>query len=319
MSRITQPGLARQGTLPGMTIASPLSPPRAVLTANLICALSMLIWAAGLAAGDILIPHIPPLPLAALRAGTAALVLLPVWWLVEGTAPFRSARWDRALVVGGIGIGIGALLLVYAQSKTDAVTVAVISAATPVVGIALECLLDGRRMTMRMVAGLGLSVAGGILALDWSRGGLSLGLGAAAAFGAVLAFTWASRATVTAFPGMTALGRTTVTITGGAVVAVLAAGLGVIFDAPATDWAALGWPEMGALLLFGIGSLAVSQTLWIMGVGRLGIGLASLHMNTASFYVMLIVFLAGGLWDWQRAFGAGVVVLGVLVAQGRRR
>ncbi len=305
-----------------MTIASPLSPSRSTLNANLICAASMLIWAAGLAAGEILIPHIPPLPLAALRAGTAALVLLPVWALVEGLGPFRTAPWGRALVVGGIGIGIGALLLVIAQSMTDAVTVAVISAATPVVGIALECLLDGRRMTPGMVAGLLLSVLGGVLALDWSTGGVSLGLGAAAAFGAVLAFTWASRATVTAFPGLTALGRTTVTVTGGAAVAVAAAGLGVLFDAPATDWAALGWPEVGALLAFGIGALAISQTLWITGVARLGIGLASLHMNTASFYVMLIVFLAGGLWDWQRAFGAAVVVLGVLVAQsmfGARR
>ena len=266
-----------------MIAVSPLSPPRSVLSANLICAASMLIWAAGLAAGEILIPHIPPLPLAALRAGTAALVLLPVWVLVEGFAPFRTAPWGRALVVGGIGIGIGALLLVTAQSMTDAVTVAVISASTPVVGIALECLLDGRRMTWAMVAGLLLSVLGGILALDWSQGGVSLGLGAAAAFGAVLTFTWASRATVTAFPDLTALGRTTVTITGGAALAVAMAGTGVLFDAPATDWAALGWPELGAILAFGIGALAISQTMWIVAVGRLGIGLASLHLNAVPF------------------------------------
>ena len=174
-------------------------------------------------------------------------------------------------------------------------------------------------MTWAMVAGLLLSVLGGILALDWSQGGVSLGLGAAAAFGAVLTFTWASRATVTAFPDLTALGRTTVTITGGAALAVAMAGTGVLFDAPATDWAALGWPELGAILAFGIGALAISQTMWIVAVGRLGIGLASLHMNMASFYVMLIVFLAGGLWNWQRALGAAVVVMGVLVAQGRRR
>jgi drug/metabolite transporter (DMT)-like permease len=302
-----------------MTIVRAALPIRAALTGNLICALSMLIWAAGLAAGEILIPHIPPLPLAALRAGTAALMLVPIWWLVEGAGPLRTAPWGRALLVGGIGIGIGALLLVIAQSMTDAVTVAVISAATPVVGIALECLCDGRRLTGAMIVGLVLSVAGGMLALDWSQGGITLGLGAAAALGAVLAFTWASRATVTAFPGMTALGRTTVTVTGGAAAAVAAALLGTALGAPPVQWTALGPPEIGALLLFGIGSLAISQTLWIMGVGRLGIGMASLHMNTASFYVMLIVFLFGGLWDWQRALGAAVVVLGVVVAQGGRR
>ena len=299
-----------------MTVATTMAPPTNTLFANLFCVASMLIWAVGLAAGEILVPLIPPLMLAALRAVTAALALLPLWWAIEGFGPFRTTQWGRAHLVGGVGVGIGALLLVVAQARTDAVTVAIITATTPIVGIALECLLDGRKMTVRMVAGLSLSVLGGLMALDWTTGGIALGTGAAAAFGAVLAFTWASRATVTAFPDLTSLGRTTVTGSGGAVCAVILALAGVAFGAPPTHWAAIGWRELWALFAFGIGALAISQVLWIMGVGRLGIGLASMHMNAVSFYVMLIVFLAGGSWSWQRAAGAAVVVLGVLIAQG---
>ena len=299
-----------------MTPSAPLAATSGPLAANLFCVASMLVWALGLVAGDVLTPIIPPLELAALRAGTAALVLMPVWWLVEGFGPSRNADWGRALFVGGIGIGIGAYLLVVAQAQTDAVTVAVVSAMTPIVGILLECLLDGRRLTRAMVAGLALSVGGGLLALDWTQGGVALGLGALAAVASVVSFTWGSRATVTAFPDLTALGRTAITITGGSVFAVGGAVAGYFLGAPDAQWAAIGWPEIAALLAFGIGALAISQTFWIMGVGRLGIAIAGMHMNTASFYVMLIVFVTGGLWDWQRAGGAAVVVLGVLVAQG---
>ena len=65
-----------------------------------------------------------------------------------------------------------------------------------------------------------------------------------------------------------------------------------------------------------VGSLALSQVLWIKSVGRLGIGLAALHINAAPFYVMLILFAFGAPWNWTQALGAAIVGLGVLVAQG---
>ena len=89
--------------------------------------------------------------------------------------------------------------------------------------------------------------------------------------------------------------------------------------APSPDWAAIGWPEFGGLLVFGMGSLAISQCLWIIAVGQLGIGAASLHMNAVPFYVMVMVFALGGAWNWWQAAGAAVVVLGVAVAQGMGR
>lgn len=299
-----------------MTALSPASPGRTDVTANLICMASMVVWAAGLPAANLLIPHVPALPLAAMRTGLAAAVLLPVWWAVEGATVMRAAAWGRGVVVGGICLGLAAILLIVAQAATDAATVAVIAATSPVFGMLLEAALDGRRITRRMVLGLAFSLGGGLMAYGAAVGSLSLGVGAAAAFGSVLCYTWGSRATVEMFPAMTPLGRTAITASGAAVTTGAAAAAWAAFGGAAPDWAALGWREAGALALFGIGSIAISQLLWITSVGRLGIGVASLHTNAAPFYVMLILLAFGGGWNWSQAAGAAVVVAGVLVAQG---
>jgi drug/metabolite transporter (DMT)-like permease len=286
------------------------------LAANLICLTSMIVWAAGLPAAELLIGPVPPVPLTAMRCTLAGAILLAAWAAVEGTRPILRADWGKGIAVGGVCIALGAVLLVVAQARTDPVTVAIATATMPVIGIALEVWLEGRRLTLTLVAGLLLSLAGGMIAYGAGASALNLGVGAAAALGSVIAFTWGSRATVTAFPTLTPLGRTAITVAGAGIVSTITALLFALFGGPPVQWNALGWPEFGALLLFGIGSLAVSQILWIIAVGRLGIGLSSLHMNAVPFYVMLILFALGGTWNWAQAAGAAVVGIGVLIAQG---
>ena len=293
-----------------------IAQPRSTLVANLICLASMLTWAAGLPAAQLVIPLIPPVTLTALRASLAAGVLIPVWIIMEGWGPIRSANWGRGILVGGICIGLGAVLLVIAQAKTDPVTVAVITAIMPVIGIAMEVALEGRRLTVALILGLGLSLFGGFMAYGAGVGSMTLGVGALAALGSVLAFTWGSRATVTAFPALTPLGRTTITVTGAAILMSLVALIYSALGGPPTQWAELHLPEWSALVLFGVGSLAISQVLWIMAVGQLGIGLSALHMNAVPFYVMIILFALGGGWNWPQAYGAVIVAIGVLIGQG---
>ena len=73
---------------------------------------------------------------------------------------------------------------------------------------------------------------------------------------------------------------------------------------------------IGALALFGIGGLAISQVLWIVAVGQLGIAMSSLHINLTPFYVMVILLALGGTWNWLQAAGAAIVAVAVLIAQG---
>ena len=288
------------------------------LSANVICMLSMLVWAAALPAADLLIGPVPPLPLTAARMTLAALVLLPVWLLVEGPRALAGAGWWRGILIGGGTIGLGATMMVMGQARTSAVTVAVISATMPVIGIAIEVALDGRRLTAGLVLGVLLSLLGGVLAVGdgGSASAGALGMGALLCLASVITFTFGSRLTVTAFPALSSLGRTTVTLAGAAVATCLASLAMHLSGGPAPDVAALGWTEGAALAFYAIGGLAISQLLWIMSIGRLGIALSSLHVNLTPFYVMFILFALGGRWDWSQAFGAAVVLAGVLLAQG---
>ncbi len=290
-----------------------------IATANLICVASMLVWSAGLPAADLIIPLIPPLPLTAMRTGLAALVLMAVWLAIEGIGPIRRARWAKGILIGGICIALGAVLLVIGQAYTDAITVSIITASMPIIGIALEVMLDGRRVTKALIIGLCLSLFGGVIALAKGGFSLDLGLGALAAFASCAVFTWGSRATVTTFPEMTPLGRTTLTVTGAFIVALTVSLTWAAMGGAPVQWPALGWKEIGALAIFGVGSLAISQILWIISVERIGIGAASLHMNAVPFYVMIFAFALGADWSWLQTFGALIVVIGVLIAQGMIR
>jgi drug/metabolite transporter (DMT)-like permease len=305
---------AREPRQDSMTATLPTA--RSALVANGLCLLSMLTWALGLPALGHLVQFIPPFSLTAFRVGLAGIVLVLAWMAIEGVSTVFRAPWGKGLGVGLVVMGLGAVLVAVALQLTDPVTVAIITALMPLVGIALEVLLDGRRMTGQLIVGLILSLVGGLVALDLTGAPPTLGWGALAAFGSVLAFTWGSRATVTAFPMLTALGRTAITVGGAgfgmSIIALVVAQAG----GPVIDWPSIGWPEIAALVAASVGSIALSQTLWITSVGQLGIGISSLHMNAVPFYVMLITFALGGTWNWAQAIGAAIVVAGVIVAQG---
>lgn len=298
-----------------MTLSDSAARP-SLVTSNLICLASMVVWAAGLPAADLIIPHMSPLALTACRALLAAAVLVPVWWLVDGGKVVLGANWLRGAWVGFVTLGLASFLVIIALRLNDPVTVAIVSAIMPVIGILLECVADHRPFTRALAIGLVLSVAGGLIAVSGAEGEVSFGLGVLAALGSVTLYTWGSRETVKAFPELTPLGRSTLTIAGAAVVATLVAVADGLWRDQWPDWAAIGWVEFGGLAAFSIGSMAIAQLLWIVSVGRIGIGAASMHMNAVPFYVMLMVFVTGGPWNWWQTLGAAVVVTGAAIAQG---
>lgn len=284
----------------------------------MICMASMLSWAAGLPAADLLISHLPALDIAAARMGLAALVLLIAWAVVEGPRALLTAPWLRATGIGAM-LGVAGWLLVVGQVRTDAVTVAIISAALPIVGIGIEVVLEGRRLLPGLILGVTLSFLGGLLALSGKNLGFDLGIGALICLASVSLYALGSRFSVSALPALTPLGRGAATVTGAGLTTGLMALAATMMGAEGPDWAALGWPEAGALVIYAVFSMAISQLLWLMSIGSLGIGLSALHINAAPFYVMLISLGFGGVWNGMQALGAAVVVLGVLVAQGLLR
>ena len=295
-----------------MNIAKPLP---SLLVSNLICMSAMLVWATAFPAAEILLPIMPPLPLTALRLGLAVSFLFVLWVAIEGLAPLKTAPWRSGLLIGGLGFGTGSLCLIYAQALSDPVTVAVISATMPVVGILLEVILDGRPLQRWLIAGLVLSVIGGVLAYANGLSRFGLGTGALLAFISVSVFVVASRLTVKHLPDMSSIGSSTVTLAGGAIAVFIATSLVNFTGGPVVNWAAFGTKEIITAMIYGFGSLGLSQVLWLAAVRGLGVGIASMHINAAPFYVMMFMLALGSAWNWWQALGAAVVAVAVVFAQ----
>lgn len=281
---------------------------------NALCVGSMMLWAAGFPAAEILLETWSTLALITARLLFAVVFLLIIWMTVEGPHAVARAQWRRGIVVGGLGFGLGTWLLLKAQALTDPVTVAIFAATAPVAAAIVEMLIDKRRATRGFVFGIIAAVIGGIIA---SGGGnvTSFGLGALAVFASSMLFAWGSYTAVRTFPELTHLGRATVTLAGGFLFCgtIFCAAVYTGFDrVPA---ASIDGRQMMMLAIYALAGMALSQLLWISSVGRLGVALASFHMNVAPFYVMVIMVILGSVWNWPQAIGAGIVAIGVLLAQ----
>ncbi len=289
-----------------------------VMSGNILGVGAVLTWAMAFPAAEILLQDWEPLALIVARFALVTVVLVPLWAMIEGPRALISARWGYGTLMGGLTFGLGAYLLLVAQSLTDAVTVAILAAMMPIAGAVIELIEGTRRLRITFVAGLGLSVIGGIVATGGGSVG-ALGLGAMTVVVAVTLFAMGSHFSVRDLPDLTPLGRTAVTLAGCfGVTATLLLGSQFFGGAtlPTHNMDATQW---GLLAIYGLAGLALSQVLWIASVGRLGVAVASIHINLAPFYVMLLMLALGEDWNFQRALGAGIVIAGVVLAQKRKR
>jgi drug/metabolite transporter (DMT)-like permease len=285
-----------------------------VAAGNGFAIVSMMTWAAGFPAAEILLDTWPPLTLITARFVLAVGLLIPIWMMLDGRAAVFGARWRHGTVMGGLCFGIAAYLLLLAQDYTDPVTVALIASAAPIAAAIIELVTGQRRLRRTFVYGVLASVIGGIVA---TGGGLSVefGLGAVLAVRSCFLFAWGSFASVRDFPELSPVGRSTITLAGGCVMTsllLIASHLAGFDMAPARP---MDGNQLGLLMIYAIASMALSQVMFIASVGRLGIAIASFHMNTAPFYVMLILLALGAPWSWPQALGALIVAFGVILSQ----
>lgn len=294
------------------------APPDAALRGNVICVGAVALFATGFPAAEELLKTWGPISLITARLVLSCALLLVMWIVADGWRRVVAAPLLRGLVIGATGFGAGAVLMLVAQDLTDPVTAVLAAATMPVTAVALEVLLDGRKLTRSFVIGTGLVLLGGYLAtgVDLRQaaygGGIVLGLLATALF------AWGSRKTVKGLPEMSALGQCTITLCGAMLFAIVTLAVFALFGWSGTGAAPLGIWGWSMLLIYAWGAMALSQAFWIAGVSRLGIGIASFHLNAAPFYVMLILLALGEAWDWNRALGAAILAAGVILAQRRQ-
>ncbi|WP_254443472.1 DMT family transporter [Ruegeria atlantica] len=287
------------------------------LSGNGLAVASMLTWAAGFPAAEVLLQTWPPVALFAARLALAVAVMVPIWLLIDGPRRVLNARWMRAMVVGGFGIGLGMILLIVAQKVTDPVTVAIIASCAPLTATLLELTAGTRRLSRNFALGVLVSIVGGLIATS-AVAPAQLGLGAALAIASTGLFCWASMATARDFPELSQTGRATITFIGGLVMASVLLSGAALFGMDFMPSTAFDMQQAGMLVIYALISMGLSQVFFIASVGRLGVALSSFHINIAPFYVMVIMMILGEEWNSTRALGAGIVALAVVLAQDRR-
>ncbi len=286
------------------------------LSGNGLAVASMLTWAAGFPAAEVLLQSWPPVALLAARLAVAVAVMLPIWFLIDGSDRVSRARWGHALFVGGM-LGAGMFLLILAQKMTDPVTVAIIASCAPLFATLIELATGTRRLRWNFALGVIVSIIGGVIATS-AVAPAQLGLGAACAIASTGLFCWACMATARDFPELSQTGRSTITFTGALVSALLLFFVAGQMGMEVMPTAPIDGQQVGMLGIYALVAMGVSQVLFISSVGRLGVALASFHINIAPFYVMLIMLVLGEEWNWTRALGAGIVAMAVVLAQDRK-
>jgi drug/metabolite transporter (DMT)-like permease len=84
--------------------------------------MAMLMWAVGFPSGEILLETWGAISLLSVRMLLAVGLLMVFWIVAEGMPTVLAAPWGHGLIVGGIGFGFGAILLLVGQKMSDPVT-----------------------------------------------------------------------------------------------------------------------------------------------------------------------------------------------------
>ena len=285
------------------------------LSGNAFCAIAVLFFAAGFPAADELLQRWGLVGLISARnlIGFSMLVLLMM--IFEKGTNLVELPWLKGFRIGFIGFGLGSMMLLVAQSMSNATTAALAAAAMPLTAVGLEVLLDKRRVSLKFVISVGLVILGGILASGVLLETLSVGFGFALGLIASGFFAWGSRKTVKALPDQTPLSRTTITTSGMGAFCVFSWIVSAFWGHPTAKMSLPDLSDLGLLFVYSILALSISQILWIKAVGEIGVGIASFHLNATPFYVMVIIFLLGGEWNWMQTTGVIIVTIGAVFAQ----
>lgn len=277
--------------------------------------LSTAIWASGFPATEFLLRGWDPLLLCLARLGIATAFLAVLAALIGRFREFRRAPWGDVLWLGAAGVAAPVFLLVLGQSRSDAVTVAIVSTTMPLISALMSWVLDGRRPRLPVFLGIALALAGGGMAAlpdaphaAGPRGGEMLVLGS------MILWIWYSRAAMARLRTQSDLAISGLTFAAGTgIVAVALVGaLPLGLAAPRFD---LAPASLATLLWLGTMAIGLSVLLWFTCARLLGLTVAAIHTNLAPFYVMLMALAVGGTVSGRQVAGALLVAGGALLAQ----
>ena len=277
--------------------------------------MAAMLFAMGFPALDILLIDWGFISIAFIRNAMGFILIFFIWFIAEGYKKIIKAKWIRGIVIGALGFGTGSLLLVVTQVLTSTLIAGLAAALMPLAAISLEIIFDNRLLTRNFLIGATLVLFGSFIIIGQDLLNIQFSFGLVIGLVSVTTFAWGGRSTVKHLPEMSTLARTATTTLGMTLFCGSVQLVGLTFDLSPTTIPKITLKHFGLLLIYSSCGLALSQILWIEGVKKLGVGVASFHLNITPFYLMIILFILGHNWEWIQAIGAGVVIFGVTFSQ----
>ncbi len=304
----------------------------ATLTPRLALLLTLppLMWAGNAVVGRLMVGHVPPLTLNALRWALAALLLAPLAWRVWRDAAAIRARWVYLLVIGTLGVGAFNSLQYVALVTSTPLNVTLINASMPLWMLVVGAAAYAQRPTRWQLLGALLSFAGVATVLTrgaWaSLGEVRFVIGDALMLLAVMGWAVYSWLLVRPPPSMRAPQRPDwdwaaflfvqmlfgLITAGGAAIAENALGT----HAP-VDWGSL--KVLAALAFVAIGPSLIAYRCWGLGVAQAGPTLAAFFVNLSPLFTALLSATLLGQWPQPyHAVAFALIVAGIVVSALRR-
>jgi drug/metabolite transporter (DMT)-like permease len=295
----------------------------------LLMTLPPLMWAGNAVVGRLMVGHVPPMTLNALRWTLAALLLLPlarrVW---RDGAAIRNA-WFYLLVLGTLGVGLFNTLQYLALETSTPLNVTLINASMPLWMLAVGALAYGQRPTKPQLIAAALSFAG--VATVVSRGAwdrlsqVQFVVGDAYMLVAVIGWAVYSWLLVRPPASMRAPQRPDWDWASFLFVQVL---FGLITAGGMTlveqTWhasAPIAWTDptvLAALAFVAIGPSLIAYRSWSLGIAQAGPATAAFFVNLSPlFAAVLSAWLLG---EWPQPYHAAafaLIVTGIVVSTRR--
>ena len=293
---------------------APTAAPR-VITGNLVTVISVFLWSTGFPATALLLENWDPIPLAAIRMSIAGITLTLLVVISGRGKELLQVSWRDAFLFGGCLLSLSTTCLITAQNYADPTSVAIISTGVPVVSLFIGYLAGSEDLGTRKIIAIAFAIAGGITsAMAGITGTGDFRGGEIIILGSLVMFTIFTRNTVSRFQNVSDLTKGAVTTTAAAL--VLTAVIGSLWGSGLVSFRYdLNTRDLCLMLWIGSISAGISMVLWFMGGRLLGVTIAAMHQNAVPFHVMLVMFLLGGGFLFDRLIAAGMVIFGVILAQ----
>jgi drug/metabolite transporter (DMT)-like permease len=277
---------------------------------------AVVLWGAQLPIAALVLPHIDPFHLTALRYGLAVAFLVPVLVWIEGGGALRyRGQFWKASAIGTLGMCVSPTLTFTGLSLSSPEHAATISALQPLmVALALWSLRGRRPGTFTLVC-MAIALLGVLIVIGsaWSAGATP----SRELAGDVLivggSMAWVAYALGSArLAGLSTLAFTTLTLIPAAIVIqVLVGSLGLagVLSWPAVSViAGVAWP----LLYMSLGSVVLAMLCWNEGNRRIGPLNAMLFINFQPVVTFAVRFAEGSRVRPLEVLGASIVVVALV-------